>query len=77
MTTWAFASSARLASKIKNYAGGIVLEKDEMNGLDHDSEVITFQVRTISKDRLTSEIGEITKAQLEILKKGLLEVLTY
>lgn len=66
-----------LSSKIKNYAGCLVLKKDITNGLDKDSEVISFQVRTIAKERLISRIGEITKAQLEILKKGLQEILTY
>jgi len=66
-----------LTSKIKNYAGSIVLYKDEINFLDADSEVITFQIRTISKEKLIRKLGEITKIQLDILKKGLLEVLTY
>jgi mRNA interferase MazF len=66
-----------VSSKIKNYAGCLVLKKDELNGLDHDSEIITFQVRTISKERLIARTGEITKQQLDILKKGLQEVLTY
>ena len=66
-----------LSSKIRNYAGCLVVKKDAMNGLNHDSEIITFQVRTISKERLISIKGAITKQQLEIIKKGLQEVLTY
>ena len=66
-----------LSSKIRNYAGCLVVKKDAMNGLDRDSEIITFQVRRISNGRLISRIGEISKNQLEILKRGLLEVLTY
>jgi len=66
-----------LSSKIRNYAGCLVVKKDAMNGLNHDSEIITFQVRTISNGKLISRIGEISKNQLEILKRGLLEVLTY
>ena len=66
-----------LSSRIKNYAGCLVLKKDRLNGLDKDSEIITFQVRTISGERLISKTGEISIPQLEILKKGLVEVLTY
>jgi mRNA interferase MazF len=66
-----------LTSKIKNYAGGIVLYKDEFNGLEQNSEVITFQIRAISKDRLIRKLGELTKIQLETVKKGLNEILTY
>lgn len=66
-----------LSTRIKNYAGCIVLRKNAVNGLTHDSEVITFQVRTISKDRLISKTGEITTAQLNELITGLYEVLKY
>jgi mRNA interferase MazF len=66
-----------LTSRIKNYAGCLVLKKEGINGLDHDSEVITFQVRAISKERLISKMGEVSKNQLQTLKTGLMEVLTY
>jgi len=66
-----------LTSKIKNYAGGIVLNRDKINGLEQNSEVITFQIRTISKERLIIKIGELTKVQLETVKTGLNEILTY
>jgi len=66
-----------LSTKIKNYAGCLVLKKDELNGLDQDSEIITFQVRTIAKERLLNKKGEITIQQLEIIKKGLFEILSY
>lgn len=66
-----------LSSKIKKYAGCLVLTKNEVNGLDQDSEVITFQIRTISGERFIRKIGEITVFELEIIKKGLNEILTY
>ena len=66
-----------ISSKMKNYAGCLVLKKDNVNGLERDSEVITFQVRAISNERLISKMGELTKPQLEVIKKGLMEVLTY
>lgn len=66
-----------LTSNIKHYSGCIVLKKDEINRLDHDSEVITFQIRSISKSRLTKKIGFITESQLQHILHGLTEVLTY
>jgi mRNA interferase MazF len=66
-----------LSSKIKNYAGCIVLRKDSINGLDVDSEVITFQVLTISRNRAIRKLGEISKLQLQSIKVGLDEILTY
>lgn len=66
-----------LSSKIKNYAGCVVLKPDNTNGLDMDSEIITFQIRTISGHRLLRKLGEITKNQLDGVKKGLNEILKY
>jgi mRNA interferase MazF len=66
-----------LTSKLKYYAGGIVLAKDQINGLEQDSEVLTFQIRVISKERLIRKLGELTKAQLDTVKTGLMEILTY
>jgi mRNA interferase MazF len=66
-----------LSANIKNYSGCLVLPKDEINQLDQDSEVITFQIRTISKSRLIKKIGVISETQLKDILQGLKEVLTY
>ncbi len=66
-----------LTTLIKNYAGCFVVSKDTLNGLEQDSEVITFQIRTISHSRLSGKTGRITTAQLNLIKKGLGEILTY
>lgn len=66
-----------LSSKIKVYKGCIVLIKDDANGLDADSEIITFQIRTVSAERLIRKIGTITKDQMEIIRSGLSDILTF
>ncbi len=66
-----------LSSVIKNYAGCTVLSKNETNGLEQDSEIITFQVRTIARERLIQKMGEITVEQLDRVIKGLNEILKY
>ena|ERR1043165_1723709 len=66
-----------ITSKIKHYAGCLQLKKDKLNGLKEDSEIITFQIRTVAKERLVKKIGEITNEQLRNLKQGLIEVLHY
>ena len=66
-----------LSSVIKNYPGCTVLKKSKTNGLDQDSEVLTFQVRVISKSRLIRKIGEISQSELTEIKKGLIDILTY
>jgi mRNA interferase MazF len=66
-----------LSSRIKNFAGCIVLIKDSINGLDVDSEVLSFQIRTISSKRAIQKLGEISKPQLQTIKKGIMEIMTY
>lgn len=66
-----------LTSNIKNYSGCLVLKKNDTNHLDLDSEVLTFQIRTISKSRLTNKIGIISESQLQDILNGLRDVLTY
>jgi mRNA interferase MazF len=66
-----------LTTRVKNYAGCLVLAKDDLNGLEQDSEVITFQVRTVSHGRMIRKTGYISTAQLKMIKTGLGEVLRY
>ncbi len=66
-----------ISSNIKRYAGCIFLKKNPQNGLDTDSEVISFQIRSLSKQRLIKKIGSITLTQLKELQEGLHDILTY
>ncbi len=66
-----------LTSKIKNYAGCLIVEANEVNGLPQKSEVITFQIRTLAHERLSRKIGVLTKEQVGWIRRGLTEVLTY
>ena len=66
-----------LSSVIKSYAGTVHIAKDNINNLETDSEVITFQIRTISKERLIQKIGKISNEQLKEIKIKLNEVLSY
>jgi mRNA interferase MazF len=66
-----------LTTKIKNYKGNIILEPNEKNGLAEKSEIMIFQVRSVSKDRLVKKIGSITEKQLNELKLGLDDILRY
>lgn len=66
-----------LTSKIKNYKGNLVLNPDPKNKLDKISEVLTFHVRSISKERLIKKVGDISKEEVSYIKKGLNEILTY
>ena len=66
-----------LSSKVKNYAGCVVLDPDSNNKLDKKSEIISFQVRTIYQSRMSKKIGTISKEQIEKIKTGLNEILKY
>jgi mRNA interferase MazF len=66
-----------LTTKIKNYTGCLVLMKDRVNGLNQDSEVITFQIRTLAVERFVNKMGVITKDQLQKITDGLNDILTY
>jgi mRNA interferase MazF len=66
-----------LSTQIKNISGCLILEKNNTNGLSDDSEVLTFQIRTLSKERLTKKIGQITESELKTIKEGLNDILNY
>jgi mRNA interferase MazF len=66
-----------LTTKIKDYKGNVILEPNEINGLSEKSEIVVFQIRSISKDRLVNKIGRIKEVQLQQLKQGLDDILRY
>jgi mRNA interferase MazF len=66
-----------LTTKIKNYKGNLVLNPDNINNLSETSEVLTFHVRSVSKNRLIKKIGNVSKEELRLVKKCLDEILTY
>jgi mRNA interferase MazF len=66
-----------LTSKIKNYKGNVVLQPTNKNKLKQASEILTFHIRSISKERLTKKIGEITANELHIIKQTLNEIMDY
>ncbi len=66
-----------LTSKVKNYHGNVILTPTKLNGLTENSEVLTFHVRSISKERLTRKIGKISSQELEKIKLCLNDILRY
>jgi len=66
-----------LTSNIKHYYGCVAVLKNKANKLSIDSEILTFQVRTVSQERLVKKIGKITKEQLKDVHSGLDKVLIF
>jgi mRNA interferase MazF len=66
-----------LTTKIKRYKGNVVLEPNKQNNLTQVSEILTFHIRSISKERLIRKIGQITDDELQHAKKCLDDILRY
>jgi mRNA interferase MazF len=66
-----------LTTKIKNYKGNPVLQPSKVNGLKNESEMLTFHIRSVSKDRLVEKLGTAEPSQLERAIKTLNDILRY
>ncbi len=66
-----------LTTKIKNYKGNVVLQPNTDNALKATSEILTFHIRSIAKERLTRKVGNITAQELAQLKTGFDEIWRY
>lgn len=66
-----------LTSSIKNLEGCIVLEKNKENNLKHSSEILVFQLRTISKTRLKKWIGKVPPSVIRDVHEQLMNFLVF
>ena len=66
-----------LTSKIKRYKGNLILEPSSKNGLEKESEVLTFHIRSVSKKGLDRRIGKIKPEQVDFIKATLDDILRY
>ncbi len=66
-----------LTTKIKNYKGNVVLQPNATNKLKQPSELLTFHIRSMSKQRLTKKVGEIGSSEMKKIKQTLNEILDY
>ena len=66
-----------LTTKIKNYKGNVLLKPNASNKLTKPSEILTFHIRSLSKERLVRKIGVISKEELQQIKKGFDDIWRY
>jgi mRNA interferase MazF len=66
-----------LSSVVKHYMGCVQLKASKANGLTSDSEVVTFQIRTMASSRLKRKLGVISVEELQQVLIGLGKVFTY
>jgi len=65
-----------LTTSIKNYKGNVILIPNTTNRLTKKSEVLTFHIRSISKERFQSKIGNVSKKEIEEIKDCLDDILS-
>lgn len=58
-----------LTTKEKNYKGNVVLQPNTSNQLQQASEILTFHIRSLSKNRLTKKLGKVSEKELNALRK--------
>lgn len=66
-----------LTTKIKQYKGNVLINPNELNKLSAASEILTFHIRSLSKERLVRKIGAITAAELKQIKNGFDDIWRY
>ena len=66
-----------LTTKIKGFKGNVILQPNLKNKLQKESEVLTFHIRSVSKERLKKKIGVISKIELKQIKKTLNDLMKY
>jgi mRNA interferase MazF len=66
-----------LTTKIKGFIGDIIITPTKSNGIKKESEILVFQVRSISKQRIQKKVGSIKAEELELLHENLNKILKY
>ena len=66
-----------LTTKIKKYKGNPVILPSATNGLQSESEMLVFHIRSVSKDRLVRKVGDIEADELSRAVKTLNDILKY
>lgn len=66
-----------LTSQIKEFPTCPVINPSKSNGLELQSQVLTFQIRTLSKKRFVRRLGSIDQGILRKVVTGLIDTLQY
>lgn len=66
-----------ITTRIKKYYGDVILEPNPENGLTAVSEILNIHIRSISKNRLVTRLGSISKSELAKTHKVIADMLKY
>lgn len=69
--------TAALTTRKKYYKGNPILKPSRTNGLAKKSELLVFQIQSVSKDKLVEKLGNIDPEELELAIKTLNDLLKY
>jgi len=66
-----------LTSTLKNYHGNLIVEPNKTNGLKKKSEVMTIHIRSISKERFKTRLGNLNGSEFGIITESLQKIIKY
>lgn len=66
-----------LTTKVRPFKGNLVLSPNADNGLKQQSEVLTFHMRSIAKERFVERLGKVDQKDVEEVKVSLNDLLKY
>lgn len=66
-----------LTSSLHYYKGHPIIEPSDENGLELTSEVLVFQIRTLSKERFKRKLGSVSKTTVSSIHDTLNKILKY
>ncbi|MBK6498809.1 MAG: type II toxin-antitoxin system PemK/MazF family toxin [Saprospiraceae bacterium] len=62
---------------MRQYCDNIFKKPTTANGLLHKSEILVFQIRSISKLRLVACLGQLTSKEMEKIEENFNKILKY
>ena len=66
-----------LTSKLKNYHGNLIVNPNSKNGLKRKSEVMSVNVRSISKERFKKKLGQFNDTEMDVIIENLEKIIKY
>lgn len=66
-----------LTSSLHYFKGHPIIEPSAENGLKKTSEVLVFQIRTLSKERFKKKVGTVSKITVTSIHETLNKILKY
>jgi len=64
-SNWNLAMVCPLTTQIKNYYGNLIIEPNQENGLDKKSEILVFQIRSLSSQRFSKKVWNLTEDEMK------------